>query len=582
MGRPRVHAAVALGGSTGSFMVEKLAPASYVTEFLGTFVLTLSYNFTSSVANAAWAPVSIGCVLMALVYSLGKVSGANFNPAISFCMLLIGEKDKIETLAFVLAQSAGSLVAASAFFTVGGQHPLADASASGYSWVQIGLTEMIFTTVLCFVYLNVVVTKGNSGMDQLYGLIIGLALIAGGYAAGHISGGYFNPAIVLSYEVMSKGVGMYVGFVCIVFHAFAAVIAAILFRICRPDFFDELLTEYLMHTKLVAEAFGTFVYVFTLGLTVISKSSGESFAVAAAHVIMVSSLSSVSGSHFNPAITWAVACTRYGRWNWCILRDSGAYVLAQLVGATLAACTYTYIENGERLLVGPGPGFGWEGVALAEIGFTCLLCYVVLAVTMPARDTAPPPQHLALATGACLVSASSVVGAVSGSFLNPAVSLAVSLFEVESQLPLSITYCALEITGGCCASIAFFAMHPSEYVLTEGTRASEGQPLVPLASDVNSREDLAAIGNEQLHLQVQRQQLQLKQQEKQLKVQEMKWLDLHHRVQEQRWIIEANQNSDTLQPLSSDAFGQVRSFRRPSSSSVHSWAPVAEWTREIP
>ena len=55
-----------------------------IAEFVGTFFLTLTI-FIAAVNGSAdtFAPIAIGLTLMVMIYALGHVSGAHFNPAVS-------------------------------------------------------------------------------------------------------------------------------------------------------------------------------------------------------------------------------------------------------------------------------------------------------------------------------------------------------------------------------------------------------------------------------------------------------------------------------------------------------------------
>ena len=64
------------GGSADYTLGTKL-----VSEFIGTFYLVLTVGL--NVLGKSPAPVwSIAAALMCMIYSLGSVSGANFNPAV--------------------------------------------------------------------------------------------------------------------------------------------------------------------------------------------------------------------------------------------------------------------------------------------------------------------------------------------------------------------------------------------------------------------------------------------------------------------------------------------------------------------
>ena len=100
------------------------------------------------------------------------------------------------------------------------------------------------------------------------------------------------------------------------------------------------------HTRaLLAEACGTFWFFF-IGAGVIlatnATSSGGLLEVALAHgialAVAVSAFGAVSGGHFNPAVTFALALA--GRHPW---RRVPRYWAAQLIGGVLAGFTLRYI-----------------------------------------------------------------------------------------------------------------------------------------------------------------------------------------------------------------------------------------------
>merc|ERR1719443_2762668 len=63
-------------------------------------------------------------------------------------------------------------------------------------------------------------------MNEFYGLAIGFVIVAGGYGAGHISGGCFNPAVALGIDVSSAQLGFGWCAVYIVHELVGACIAA--------------------------------------------------------------------------------------------------------------------------------------------------------------------------------------------------------------------------------------------------------------------------------------------------------------------------------------------------------------------
>merc|ERR1719420_1872266 len=127
------------------------------SEFLGTFflVLTVGLNVTHKSPAGAF---SIAASLMCMIYALGNVSGAHFNPAVTLTILLSG-RDKMEggaevaglyMLVQIIGGISGGVVATS---SMNGAFALAP--QPGFGWHHVAAAEIIFTFVLCYVVLCV-------------------------------------------------------------------------------------------------------------------------------------------------------------------------------------------------------------------------------------------------------------------------------------------------------------------------------------------------------------------------------------------------------------------------------------------
>ena len=67
----------------------------------------------------------------------------------------------------------------------------------GGAWYSALAAEIVFTTALVLVVLNVASTKQTAG-NSFYGLAIGFTVAAGAFAVGPISGAAFNPPVGVS------------------------------------------------------------------------------------------------------------------------------------------------------------------------------------------------------------------------------------------------------------------------------------------------------------------------------------------------------------------------------------------------
>ena len=179
-----------------AFQVNHPDWARYLSEATGTFFLVLIVGCNVLVMSGAGA-ISIGAMLMCMIYTLGSVSGANFNPAVTFAILLSGRSKMTikDALAYMTSQMTGGALAGlltkaifrDAFFLrVNPEYSVAKAMA----------VEVIYTMALCYVVLNVATTANQSG-NQYFGISIGFTVLSAAVAIGTISNCCLNPAVAL-------------------------------------------------------------------------------------------------------------------------------------------------------------------------------------------------------------------------------------------------------------------------------------------------------------------------------------------------------------------------------------------------
>jgi len=202
--RPRDFRSGAAAG--GSQRTPKL-----VAEFLGTFMLVLTVGLNVFGRSAAGA-FSIAAALVSMIYALGDVSGAHFNPAVTVAAMGIGRHEPGEVAPYVAAQALGGFSGASACSLIygGASFPLAIDPA----WAKVALAETFFTFVLCLVVLSVACSKqaeDRKDVADCFGLAIGSCVTVGGFAIGGISGGSLNPAVSVGVSTAAalggRGVG---------------------------------------------------------------------------------------------------------------------------------------------------------------------------------------------------------------------------------------------------------------------------------------------------------------------------------------------------------------------------------------
>lgn len=202
-----------------------------IAEFIGTFALMFvgggAIVMTAASDNGGGGLIAValahGLILAVMISATMHISGGQINPAVSIGLLAIGKQSASQTAAFVLAQTAGSVIAALLLVLLLG--PLHAAAASGGSGeivsaieqVKIGATlpsggswnagwaepsvglvaglELIATFFLVFVVIGTAVDARGVGRGPLIGGFgIGLTVAADILAIGPVTGASMNPA----------------------------------------------------------------------------------------------------------------------------------------------------------------------------------------------------------------------------------------------------------------------------------------------------------------------------------------------------------------------------------------------------
>merc|ERR1719188_264010 len=145
---------------------------------------------------------------------------------------------------------------------------------------------------------------------------------------------------------------------------------------------------------------------------------------------MIFALGDVSGAHFNPAVTAAIAAA-----SGMSPGDIAMYMVSQVAGGMTAALTYTkVIYYGESFALGAGKGFTLFEVGVAEIAFTFVLCFVVLSVACsPSAQEGNYSELFGLAIGSCVTVGGFAIGGISGGSLNPAVSFGIAAGDLLGE-----------------------------------------------------------------------------------------------------------------------------------------------------
>ena len=106
--------------SAAAANLEQRPPAAYIAEFIGTFVLVFSVTLAvclfvnSQGTGSDWAVVGLVhfLVLFMLVMTIGSISGAHLNPAVTLALLALRKIRPNDAAVYILLQLAGAVAGA--------------------------------------------------------------------------------------------------------------------------------------------------------------------------------------------------------------------------------------------------------------------------------------------------------------------------------------------------------------------------------------------------------------------------------------------------------------------------------------
>jgi glycerol uptake facilitator len=139
---------------------------------------------------------AFGFAVVAMVYSIGKISGCHINPAVTFAMAVTRRMPWSQALPYMVAQCVGATLGGLAIWGVFA-HKVHDAGvghiayAADTSTGSAMLNEGLGTAILLFTILGIVDKRG--GADLLAGLVIGLIVIGIIITVGAQTGAAINP-----------------------------------------------------------------------------------------------------------------------------------------------------------------------------------------------------------------------------------------------------------------------------------------------------------------------------------------------------------------------------------------------------
>lgn len=171
----------------------------FIAEFIGTFVLVFagtSAIVVNDLSNGVITHVGIalvfGLVVAAMIYTLGDISGAHINPAVTIAFWFARRLPGREVLPYIISQVLGAIAASAMVYILFFSHPTFGATVPSGSISQSFLMEILLTFILMLTIISVATGAKEKGI--IAGAAIGAVVALAAMFAGPISGASMNPA----------------------------------------------------------------------------------------------------------------------------------------------------------------------------------------------------------------------------------------------------------------------------------------------------------------------------------------------------------------------------------------------------
>lgn len=266
---------------------------------------------------------------------------------------------------------------------------------------------------------------------------------------------------------------------------------------------SELISDQpTLRQKLIAEAAGTGLLVFGgCAAIVYPRAQGHgvdtlviAFAFGLSLLTGLVTFGRISGGHFNPAVTTAIAAA--GRMGW---RDAGRYAAAQVVGAVVAAFAlwitalgfpgYTHAFGLGQTGFGDG-GAHWWSAFVIEYVFTAVFVTVILSVTDRRYDLGFAPKAITIAFA--LVAIHLAILSATGSSVNPARSIGPALFAGGHAIGQLWLYILAPLGGAIAGAGAYVALFGRDAEPVAGSGIPSIAELRAVGGKVGAKQEVPA------------------------------------------------------------------------------------------
>ena len=180
----------------------------YTSEFLGTFTMVfcgtgaivINQESNGAITHLGIA-ITFGLIVMVMIYALGSISGAHFNPAVTLAFHISGSFERKEILPYWASQLFGAFAASGLLHFLFPANAMLGATMPAGSEIQAFVFEMLLSFFLMLVIIHV--ARGSKEQGMFAGLAIGATVLLEALFAGPVCGASMNPWRSLAPAVVS-------------------------------------------------------------------------------------------------------------------------------------------------------------------------------------------------------------------------------------------------------------------------------------------------------------------------------------------------------------------------------------------
>lgn len=209
----------------------------YLAEFIGTFALVfcgtgaiIINQESGGVITHVGVAITFGLIVSAMIYTVGDISGAHLNPAVTIAFWFSKTFPAKEILPYILSQGLGAFLASFTLKFLFPTNNMLGSTLPAGSPMQSFILEIILTFILMFVIIHI--AKGSKEQGMFAGIAIGGVVMLEAMFAGPICGASMNPIRSIAPALVSGNVQHL--WVYILAPILGAMLAVVSWNILKP------------------------------------------------------------------------------------------------------------------------------------------------------------------------------------------------------------------------------------------------------------------------------------------------------------------------------------------------------------